>query len=229
MFQMFLTLLCFSLPIYLTYAEGVEKEVGVVVLPEPLFSQEAARMHREIYTLIPDAERRPNNFHITLFHVKLPEEQLEAFAEELRGIVAETSSFEIGMNSQLSPVSNQYVLWDAFPNPSLQLLHEKVLRLAQKFRTGALARAQDAYETLSPEKKREVDQFGVTEVLGHFQPHITLCYRIGASPEVMDTILSTIHPESGCAHFKAAQVALGELGYYGNLSSVNEIMNLREP
>lgn len=211
-----------------TWAEELYPEVGVVVLPSNDFQAEAQRMNQEIHRQVPKVKALKNNFHITLFHVRMPENQVDSFVSEVQTLVQETASFDLQLDPKLEPISNHYILWNIQPSQPLQLLHEKVLRIAQKYRNGPLSRAQDAYLNLDDLKRKEIDQFGVVDVLDHFQPHITLCYRIEATPSELKRILGSVHPRKGLTHFKATRIGIADLGYYGNAIKMNKTIELKK-
>jgi 2'-5' RNA ligase len=168
--------------------------------------REAQRIHKQIHTELKSLPVIKTIYHITLFQgLILPEDQ-PTFFQELSTLIGQIHCFKVEM-AQSIVMTEKNIQWEAvIPNPSLQKLHEKILLLSQKYRSGQIRAHRSQNNT------KEVEQWGMRGTFQNYNPHITLFYESGNQA---NTFIAKINPLT--TTFIANRVGAGQIGYVGNL------------
>lgn len=212
------------------------KEYGIVLLPTPEVGVEAERLNKETAKTFPNMFNQPNSFHITLFHGRFKESNLASLIEAVKATLTDYSIHPLAVESkpQLTPAGSQYILWDTVKSPDLLNLHGIILHTLSLLKDGTLQRCQDAYPNLAPHYQEQIKQFGLHAVLEHYEPHITLFYgekpikeQIEAQTQKIQQVAQSLVPNKDLLKFTATTVAIGELGYQGNLIKIIERIELK--
>jgi hypothetical protein len=194
------------------------REYGIVILPEPVCVQKAMSMNAKIAsTLPPDAENVYNNWHITLYHGAYEIESLPEILAKLRNL--DLRSFRLEFTLPLYITPNNEIFWQIVNTPRLQELHEDIVRIASPYHSRTLARSHDAYHTMDPKNKIQVNNYGVDGVLDLYNPHMTLFYKYPSNLDLKDILEPTCYPKIK-ETYNTSQIAIGELGYSGNVEKI---------
>ncbi len=212
------------------------KEYGIVLLPTSEICMETERLNKEITKTFPNIANQPNNFHITLLQGRFKESNLASLIEAVKATL--TDNFICPLAIELEPALSlhgaQNIFWDVKKNSALLNLHGLMVHNVSMLRDASLQRYQDTYLTLAPHHQKQIDQFGVRNVLEHYHPHFTLFYgekpakeQIEAQTQNMKQIAQSLVPNKDLLKFTATTVAIGELGYQGNLIKIIEKIELK--
>ena len=212
------------------------KEYGIVLLPTPEVGVEAERLNKEITKTFPNMPNQPNNFHITLLQGRFKESNLASLIEAVKATLTDNfiRPLEIELEPALSLHGAQNIFCDVKKNSDLLNLHGLILHNISMLRDASLQRYQDTYLTLAPHHQKQIDQFGVRGVLEHYHPHFTLFYgekpvkeQIEAQTQKIQQVAQSLVPNKDLLKFTATTVAIGELGYQGNLIKIIERIELK--
>jgi hypothetical protein len=121
----------------------------------------------------------------------------------------------------LTHTHNKNILWEVELHEELHGIHQRVVNAVHLHRVGMLHRCADHYTELPVQLQREVELYGMAGVMEHYRPHMTLFYG-KASYEKIGTVAETLKPEIAEEQrsFRADTLAVGEIGYQGNVVSI---------
>lgn len=192
------------------------KEYGIALLPEARCDEQANFLNRVIASNIKGAPNPVNNWHITLYQGAYDYEDITEIIKNLKKL----EFYPIDLKfTNIEPTSNRWVDYIIEKDPSLQELHEKIVDIASKYHKAPLVRADEAYSSLPADKRSQIDKYGSSGILEHYKPHMTIYYKYPADPNIVE-IVKTIQPLVKQLQCKAQQIAIGELGYNGNMIRV---------
>lgn len=211
------TLLC----MHCGYALGSQdklKEYGIVVLPEDKCTQRAAEFNKYIAENLSNFENAKNHWHVTLYHGAYEEKDLDAIYKKLQALPLKP--FIISFTN-IYPTADRWIDWGMEKNPYLHQLHEAVINLAGTYHKRPLHRVKDVYGDLSKDKRKQVDEYGVNGLFTMYNPHMTLFYKYPPDISLQEAAKKAAgkfpNTNMQCA---ADKIALGELGYNGNIIKV---------
>jgi 2'-5' RNA ligase len=156
----------------------------------------------------------PNNFHITLFHAKLTPAAVNAVYTSL--LAAKLKKLSLTFEPMLYNYNDHDIIWNIAKEEDLNALHRLVVETTNPLRGGALQRCLADYDKLSEAQKKQVNEFGVIGVGNDFNPHMTIFFGSSSSPR-FDEVTKLLKPLTKNNTFEAQTIAIGELGYHGNL------------
>ncbi len=201
--------------------EGI-KEYGIVVLPSAEIAVKAAEMNTEFATKLGN---NPGNFwHVTLYHLACSEASLTKIVDELSKLEIEPFQLEF---KNIYSTADRWIDWGMKNTDPLHELHRKVIEIASSHRMRPLDRARDIYEDLSPDRKAQVDAYGVSGVLEFYNPHMTLFYRYPPDA-TLQGVAAEFARDNGDAEMNgnASSIAVVELGYNGNIEKIVRCINI---
>ena len=186
-------------------------EYGIVLIPSKECTNKAIELNEIIAHRLAGLENPHNNWHVTLYHGAFEQKDLSAIYNKLRSLNVKNVLLKF---SKIYPTSDRWIDWGVQKNSELQALHEAVVRIASPYHKRPLKRSADIYDSLDSEKKHQVDEYGVSGILQYYNPHMTLFYQYPPSPTLqnikLDQVLRVCH----------AHIAVGELGYNGNIVKI---------
>lgn len=148
-------------------AEEEVKEYGIVVFPSAEIATKAATMNTDFSEKL-QGENPSNFWHVTLYHLACSEKSLRQIVNEL--CYLEIDPFNLEFKGIYS-TADRWIDWGVRNTEPLRELHRKVIEIASPHRARPLDRARDIYESLSLERKAQVDNYGVSGVLEFYNPH----------------------------------------------------------
>jgi len=194
-----------------------EKEYGIVIIPEAKVTKEAAELNQKAANFLSGLENPENNYHITLYHGVFPDGKLEEIYKKI-----ESSNFKpLDLKfTTIYSTSNRWVDRGVEKSREIENLHRKIVEIANSYHIRPLKRVSDIYDKLDKEQQKQADLYGVTGVLDSYKPHMTVFYAYPENKNLVDAAaqLSPIAKEH--ESFKADTIAIGELGYNGNLTKI---------
>ena len=194
------------------------KEYGIVILPEPACVQKAISINTKIASVLPpDVKNVYNDWHVTLYHGAYELGFLPEILAKLKTLDTRSFSLEFTMPLCISP--NNEISWQIVKTPRLQELHETVITLASPYHLRPLERSRDAYHKMDFKNKIQVDKYGVDRILDLYNPHMTLFYQCPPNLNLKE-ILNTAYNPKIKETYNTAQIAIGELGYSGNVEKI---------
>ncbi len=192
------------------------REYGVALLMPQEYLQEAQRINNEIVAQI-RKENLPNVFHITLFQGCFFRSDIDELYQKVKSW--RLKAIKIALVKEIKGLEKKYINWPVYNNNALNDLHILMLNNFGPQHHGALARYIDSYRELNAKQRRQVDFYGVAGVLDEYAPHVTLFYFANKNSEIDDIIKNIAPPRFG-DEVMAGTVAIGELGYNGNMEKV---------
>lgn len=191
-------------------------EYGIVILLDEECTKKADAINDEIASLLPDLHNPHNIWHVTLHHAALS----ETYLNELKNTLTTLSLTPVDLYfDKIQIVEGKWIGLNVKKNNDLLNIHNKVVKISEKYFQRALVRAHDIYHTLSDKKKSQVDNYGNYDILDDYRPHMTLFYHYPSDlklEKVGIKVAKNIKPMK-C---KARKLAIAELEYNGNISRI---------
>ncbi len=220
-------------------------EVGIIIIPDDPTQKEAKKLHLSslenlITSKIIDQENYeknfPNNFHITLFQLRIVEDNLSLLSRIVEKSLADFSTLSFRMDPDLQDTQH-HIFWashEAENLPSLNKLHHQVVCAAKDLRdlSKPFSRANPTEKIFSEKQSKDIKEFGIFWGLPHnFNPHITIIYNSGQDRNGISIkkCIQNIKPKP-LHEFHGKAIAIGELGPAGNVIKILKIIKpLRSP
>lgn len=194
------------------------KEYGIVVLPEDKCTQRAVEINKYIAENLNHFENVKNHWHVTLYHGAYEKKDLVSIYKKLQ--ILPLKPFAISFTN-IYPTADRWIDWGVEKNPYLQQLHETVVNLAAPYHKRPLRRAKDVYGDLSEDKRKQIDEYGVNGLFAMYNPHMTLFYKYPSDAALQEAAKKVANKFFNTnMQCPAAKIALGELGYNGNIEKV---------
>jgi len=210
-------------PSALAYKNFGFKEYGIAILPDTTCVEKATFLNKELSNKLNNFPNPANQWHITLYHGAYGHDDLRQITQKIKKL--SIPEFNISFNKIYSK-SGRWIVYGVDKSKELQKLHEEVVNLAMKYHKHPIARAKDIYNDAPKEIQNEIDTYGTTELLAGYKPHMTLFYKY-PSDEALEEASSAInHHAETTFTCKADQIALGELGYNGNMIRIIYTKNI---
>jgi hypothetical protein len=186
-----------------------------------------------------------NTYHVTFFQMRIETSVLETLADELETIVGNFRPLNVKV--EMSPVlteSPNYVFWDvksmSNEKSNVQKIHEEIVNKISPLRSKNLMKrvAKDVENsTLSDEKLENIEKYGITWSLPgpNFHPHSTVLYNTGNYSELINNgqlvnVKGLLNVGNLSVHepFGIECLAIGQLGFYGNVLKVLRKISLND-
>lgn len=220
-------------------------EVGIIIIPDDLTQKEARKLHLSsleslVKSKIFDQENYeksfPNNFHITLFQLRIVEDNLSLLSRVVEKLLADFSTLSFRMDNDLQDTQH-HIFWashEAENLPSLNKLHHQVVYAAKDLRDLSIpfSRANPTEKIFSEKQCEDIKEFGIFWGLPHnFNPHITIIYNSGQDRDGISIKECIQHIKPKSLHeFHGKAIVIGELGPAGNVIKILKIIKpLRSP
>jgi len=215
---------------FLIYASdqalGIEtniKEYGIVVLPEEKCVKIAEKLNADAQKLLSNLKNVKNHWHVTLYHGAYKINDLDKIYSKLKEL--KLQPFNLNFTNVYS-TADRWIDLGLEKTEYLQKLHVSVVHLASPYHKRPLARSEDIYDNMTSSQREQVDSYGVSGILSLYNPHMTLFYQYPPSPELPQAATKLKDDFKKNMVCKASQVALGELGYNGNITKIIYTVNI---
>lgn len=163
-----------------------------------------------------DIDNIENIPHISLYQIALNINDVNSIKKNLSKI--DLSPFNINLKFNKH---NRVIALDASDNNFLKKLHENIVADFSRYTSQPIKRMLDVYNNLSSEKQKQIDKYGVTNILEFYKPKISLFYNYSNKDPRFDNLISDIEQkfpdEIQC---RAEKLVIGELGEQGNLINI---------
>ena len=195
------------------------KELAIVLLPSHAINAESRRLNQQAASVLPGMRNLDNIQHITLYKGHYPVSHIADLHKAISDL--NLKPFTVEMHPTLSNHENFHIRWQAKRSKELHDIHQTIVKAASPLRRGAIERMANGYSELHPRLQYQIDQYGSGWVLDMYDPHLTIYYgqaryhRIGS---LAQELTPTLAPEQ--LQFKAQTIAIGELGYQGNMLNI---------
>lgn len=199
------------------------KEYGIAILPDAKCIEKATLLNKELSRKLSNFPNPVNQWHITLYQGAYGHDDIKQITQKIKKL--SIPQFDISFNKIYSS-SGRWIIYGVDNSQELQKLHEDVVSFAVKYHKHPIVRAKEIYDNSPREKKVEIDTYGTTEVMDNFKPHMTLFYKYPADPaleQASNEIMNLVESSFTC---KAEQIALGEVGYNGNMVRIIYTKNI---
>jgi len=193
------------------------KEYGIVILLEGDCKDRAIEYNNELASTLLELENVPNEYHVTLYHGAFKEGDLQEIKNKLLNM--EMPDIDLFF-TEFKGTQDRWIDWMVENNPALQGFHEKVVSTFSPYHKRMLGRIEQVYNTLDQDRKDQADKYGVAGILNLYNPHVTLFYHDKASEQIStaaEDFAREHNPEGYC---KVEKIALGELGFNGNIKEI---------
>jgi 2'-5' RNA ligase len=193
------------------------QEYGIVLIPETNCINIAQTLNQKIAGHLPHFANIINKWHITLYHGAYNKKDIPRIKAAISAF--KPCSFLLQMTDFYS-TNNQWVSWGVNKTDTIQKLHEYIVYAISSYRQRPINRELNEYNTLSAHDKKQIDQYGISKVLEHYNPHLTLFYAPYADltvPSVLPLIKNERYQNITC---KVAKIIIGVLGYNGNITKI---------
>ncbi len=193
-------------------------DLGVVIRLEGEADRAAGEACRRICQLAPTESVLDQSHlaHVTLFQGRFPGAAQDQVFEALARLRSCASPFDIELLPELTVSAAGNVFWPAARTPELLQLHRKSIEAFRPLTQGLLLpQFQDLLEDPHADLAR-IERYGMSEAGSRFEPHVTLC-RLSHAERDGDRVAALGAPS---LHFAWRRLALGELGYHGNVKRV---------
>lgn len=201
------------------------KEYGIALLPEENCGDMASKINLDIASHIPDAPNLNNNWHVTLYQIALSEKDVNKVYEYLKYL--KKFPVKIIFNG-IKTTQNKWIDLEVRPNKQLQKLHEQIVHKLHIKHKRPLLRIKANYYNLTKSQKKQVDKFGMPGILSYYRPHMSLFYSITENRKleyVTSALENKFNRDIRC---KFNKIAIGEIGYAGNLHTILHVLDLPE-
>lgn len=166
-----------------------------------------------------DIKQDRNHPHVTLFQLSVKGNNIPKISKKLAEFIPDLGRIPRVALKQALSVVGANLFWNIdvlFQNPLLKKVHKQVVDTLSPLRSEIrIGHLEENYCLLSDAKKSDIDQYGICWSLPHnFDPHFTVIYNMPP-----DFNLDLVPPITQCS-FKPAYLAVGFLGYHGNVIDI---------
>lgn len=203
--------------------ESDVQEYGIGIITEYKCLDIAQVLNKKIAQNLPELENIHNNWHVTLYHGAFKEADLPKIKSTLLNIKVHKIDMRF---TDFNTTENRFVNWNIENTNELQTLHEKVVKAVNFYHMRPLNRARDVYHLTNNKNKKQIDKYGIYGVMEDYKPHLTLFY-VYPGRSVINKIPDIIkNPQYEDVICQSQEIALGKLGYNGNLIEIIEIIEI---
>ena len=174
-------------------------------------------LNAEIASLLPQFTNSPNKWHVTLYQGAYKLEDLPIIIKVLQNIKIKPMTLTF---TSIYNTADRWIDFGIVKTAELDKLHYEVVGAFNKYHLRPLARVSDIYNTLSKEKKEQVDKYGVSGVMEYYNPHLTVFYKYPADAALQEASKKIQKLAKEGMVCKASSIAIGELGYNGNIVNI---------
>ncbi len=194
------------------------KEYGIVIIPGKECIKKAMFFNQKLTNILKDKsiEKVDNYWHVTLYHGAYRQKDLLQLYKQLSEL--NLNSFSLTF-TEIYDTLDRWIDWKVINNDDLHSLHCKIVGIGSQYSQRPLKRSADVYNSLTDMQRKQVDKYGVQGILEYYTPHMTLFYAYPANDALQKatTVLQPLPSNMNCA---AISVAVGELGYNGNIINI---------
>lgn len=217
--------------LYCTFAEKSfaqeVKEYGIVLLLPKQYQSQAQKMTNEIAHQSKGAATFTNQYHISLFQGRFAINKVPELVADLKK--QNFKKLRVTLGDKVEPRNNLYINWMPKPNDDLNELHKKIVKIANPYRLGVLARFMERYGELDAKGRNQVVEYGMSGVMEDYQPHVTLFYFQNKNFRSTEIASKIKLPDDGhqinCCD--ATKIAIAELGFNGNIEKILQEIDLK--
>lgn len=201
------------------------KEYGIVILPETKCATKAAEINSEIAQKLSQLANPYNNWHVTLYHGAFEPHALSKITHALVDLKIQPFNLHF---TNIYAKSYRWIDLGMKKSEVLHKLHKKIVSIASKHHVKVLDRARDVYNATSNEKRHQIDEYGVSGVMSLYKPHMSLFYTYPPYPGLTEVAKEIAKMHEGIMVCKASFIAIGELGYNGNIIKILDTINIED-
>lgn len=194
------------------------KEYGIVLLPDSEFFQKADNLNKQILSKLKDLPNTKNHWHVTLYHGLFESTDLPFIYDKLKQLKLEPLTLNF---TKIACTKERWIDYEVENNDYLQCLHASTLDIACPYHKKPLKRCIDDDKNLSQKQREQVNLYGVNGVLSDYKPHMSLFYSFPSNSKLETTAKEVAKElENKNLTCKIAKLAVGELGYNGNIEQI---------
>jgi 2'-5' RNA ligase len=221
-FSVIILLLSISITQVLAIESSNIKEYGIVVLLEEKCTKEAEKLNINISQVLSHLQNVKNYWHVTLYHGAYEINSLDEIYNKLQEL--QLRPFTLNL-TKIYSTADRWIDLGIEKTEYLQNLHTSVVLLASPYHKRPLVRSTDIYKDMTSSQREQVDNYGVSGILTMYNPHMTLFYQYPPSFELQQTAIKIGNNFTNIV-CKASKIALGELGYNGNIEKIIYSINI---
>ncbi|RYE06118.1 MAG: hypothetical protein EOP33_02665 [Rickettsiaceae bacterium] len=192
------------------------KEYGIVILLEDKCTKKAQELNRRIGEILDKLKNVDNHLHVTLYHGASNLKDLAQIYRKIQQLSLKPFTLNL---DKIYSTADRWIDLGIEKTDYLQKIHNHVVAIASPYHKRPLARSSDAYQDVTDVQRRQIDDYGVGNVLEFYNPHMTLFYQYPPNAELREAIIS-IRPYCTLMVCKASKIVIGELGYNGNIKKI---------
>ena len=194
------------------------KEYGIVIIPGKECIKKAVFFNQKITNILKDEsiEKVDNYWHVTLYHGAYRQKDLLQLYKQLSEL--ELNSFSLTF-TKIYNTLDRWIDWKVINNDDLHSLHCKIVGIGSQYSQRPLKRSTDFSSSLTDAQRKQVDKYGVQGILEYYTPHMTLFYAYPAN-EALQNATALLQPLLSNMNCAIASIAVGELGYNGNIINI---------
>ncbi len=218
-FKYLATIISITLSVYSGASELADiKEYGIVMIPGKECIKKAVSFNQKIENTLKNEsiEKVDNYWHITLYHGAYQQKDLLPLYKQLNEL--ELNSFSITF-TEIYDTLDRWIDWKVINNDELHSLHCKIVGVGSQYSQRPLKRSADIYSSLTDVQRKQVDKYGVQGILEYYTPHLTLFYAYPPN-ESLRKAVTALQPLPSNINCPAVSIAVGELGYNGNIINI---------
>jgi len=199
------------------------REYGIVILPEEKCVKEVEKLNVDITKILSHLKNVKNYWHVTLYHGAYEIDDLNKIYNNLKEL--QLKPFTLNF-SKIYSTADRWIDLGTEKTEYLQNLHTSVVNLASPYHKRPLARSSDIYKDMTGAQRKRVDNYGVSGILEAYNPHMTLFYQYPSNPKLPQAAMKIGNEFKINKICKASKIALGELGYNGNIEKIVYNINI---
>lgn len=191
--------------------------LGIFLLPSDQDAESLTRYKGEIQKSFPEAEKFKNVPHVSLFQMQTPFAHLREIEEKVRERSTDYPSFDLESPSLDHRYGNICLSFSPDQKGVFRSMVSTVIESTQSYRSKDLL-PQIKGENLDPPQRDLVEKYGIYWNVPPEKsiPHLTLFYN------VQDAQI----PSSGLTRLHLDKIALGYIGFYGNVEQIIQEFSL---
>lgn len=199
------------------------KEYGIVILLEDRCTKEAKDLNSHLAKILDKLKNVDNHLHVTLYHGAYDTKDLEQIYNKLQQLPLKPFTLNF---DKIYATADRWIDLGIEKNDYLQQIHKHIVTIASPYHKRPLIRVSDVYKDMTDAQRKQVDKYGVSNVLEFYNPHMTLFYQYPSNSDLRKAA-AEIQPYFKQMVCKAAKIVIGELGYNGNIEKI--IYNINVP
>ncbi|HEV2339743.1 MAG TPA: 2'-5' RNA ligase family protein [Patescibacteria group bacterium] len=207
-------------------ATGQTVQLNIAIIPDTSIQEKAIVMSEQLMrTFATQFVLNTQNLipHITISQARYPQKNIGKVIDIVRNEIAEMKPFPIHLD-QCDLVLGEFVFWNARRLTNLVDFHQQIVQKTNSLREGLVIEHVAVMQNLSPEDRKEREQYGALLIGSRYTPHITVT-RLKQPTAIAD--IRKVLGENTQAEFAVSKIIVGYLGNHGTVTGVIEELPIR--